>query len=350
MVETCLVMTDNSTSQIEMAMKNRVSPTATNNLITALNSSQSSTTSIKYLFRNGADPWATSHLGSSVLDLCLRDGRHFVASAWAQAAREHLKKYVSMKNPMADARVVDLVAGSVYLDPQDRQEHLRKFLFKPEKVEEHHAFICKMFTSRNPQIWPVISSMLLLRPHLHSLPVPSFVDSSTESDFFADDVDIVQFFNTQPPQYSTVLIDEFVAHAPNQVLYNYLKDKRHVVNLDWKTNPVVKDRLRLFLSSDWAHQWKELPGFRLGVSGINDKGETALHHYLRDVDPSQLTVQGLEVLLDVGNSWHQTDATGVNCLTLINELSNTGKLTEEVQDFVEQSASPAQSVFRAFSA
>lgn len=331
-------------------MKNRVSPTATNNLIIALNSSQSSTTSIKHLFHSGADPWAASNFGSSVLDLCLRDGRNFIASAWAQAARDHLKKYSVLKNPMADMRVVDLIAGSVYLDPLDRQEHLRRFLFKPEKVDDHHAFICKMFTSRNPQIWPVISSMLLMRPNLHSLPVPSFVDSRTDNDFFADDVDIVQFFNTQPPQYSAILIDEFVSHAPNQVLYNYIKDKRHVVNLDWKTNPSIKDRFRWFLSSEWAYQWKDVPGFRLGISGVNEKGETALHHYLRSVDPTQISVEGLEVLLGVGNSWHQSDAQGVNCLTLINDASVKEKLSEAVKEFVQETTAPAQSVFTAFGA
>lgn len=329
-------------------MKSRVSPTATHNLITALNSTQSSTTAIKYLFRNGADPWAVSHMGSSVLDLCLRDGRHFVASAWTQAAREHLKKQTTLLNPMADVRVVDLVAGSVYLNPEDRQEHLRRFLFNPQKVEEHHQFICKMFTSRNPQIWPVIASMLLLRPHLHSLSVPPFLDQRVDNDFFADDVDIVQFFNAPVAQHSHILIDEFVAHAPNQVLYNYLKDKRHVVDLDWRSNPAIKDRLRLFLSSDWAAQWNEVPGFRLGVSGVNAKGESALHHYVRAVDPAHITVEGLQVLLDAGNSWSQADNTGVNSLALMNALSDAGKLTSAVQEFVEHSATPSQTVFRPF--
>lgn len=329
-------------------MKNRVSPTATKNLMTALNSTQSSTTSITYLFRNGADPWASTTMGSSVLDLCLRDGRHLVASAWAKSARENLKKHATLSNPMADQRVIDLVAGAVYLDPQDRQEHLRRFLFNPQKTEEHHQFICKMFTSRNPQIWPVISSMLLLRPHLHSLPVPAFLDNSTESNFFADDVDIVQFFNPQPPQHTKTLIDEFVSHAPNKVLYNYLKDKRHVVNLDWKTNPVIKERLRLFLTSEWAHQWKELPGFRLGLSGTNERGESAMHYYLRHIEPNQITVEGLQVLLEVGNSWNQTDDKGFSALTLANALSDAGRLNQTVQEFVEQSAAPAQSVFRPF--
>ena len=303
-------------------MKSRVSPTATSNLINTLNRDQSATTSIKYLFRNGADPWAVTAMGSSVLDLCLRDGRPFVASAWAQAAREHLKKSSTIKNPMADTRVVDLVAGAVYLEPQDRQEHMRRFLFNPQKVEDHHEFICKMFTSRNPQIWPVIANMLLLRPHLHSVRVPEFLDKSVESDFFADDVDIV--------------------------LYNYLKDRRHVVELDWTKNDAVRERLRLFLSSEWAHQWKDLPGFSAVLSGVNAQGETPLHHYLRSVPVGQISVEGLEVLLASGNSWHQTDKNGVNSLTLLNNLLGDPSLSESVREFVEQSAAPAQSVFRPF--
>lgn len=328
-------------------MKSRVSPTATSNLINTLNRDQSATTSIKYLFRNGADPWAVTAMGSSVLDLCLRDGRPFVASAWAQAAREHLKKSSTIKNPMADTRVVDLVAGAVYLEPQDRQEHMRRFLFNPQKVEDHHEFICKMFTSRNPQIWPVIANMLLLRPHLHSVRVPEFLDKSVESDFFADDVDIVQFFTPQANR-SAILIDQFVTHAPNQVLYNYLKDRRHVVELDWTKNDAVRERLRLFLSSEWAHQWKDLPGFSAVLSGVNAQGETPLHHYLRSVPVGQISVEGLEVLLASGNSWHQTDKNGVNSLTLLNNLLGDPSLSESVREFVEQSAAPAQSVFRPF--
>ena len=318
-------------------MKSYVSPQASQQALSiAEGRDPHAITKLAQSFRNGADPWSINKRGVSLLDLCLQDGRHAILSLWADAARRqfHYGLTSSGLSPIAPPAVknatlamarnnihmIDLVGSFVHLTKNDRQFHLRRFLFgqggksNPKGAEER--FVYQLAVHSSPQRWNAISNTLLLFPNLNNLEVPAYpplrqhqvLGQETTGD--APD----NPSHADNPFVMARLVDEFVTHAPIQVLINHMSSIHHRVNMDWRKNPTLLNRLRHFTDGNWAEHWKDV-----GVvfSGTDDEGDTLLHHYLRSTPTPMLNAPAIDFLLEHSAPWTARNNKHESCEDLV---------------------------------
>lgn len=294
-------------------MKSRISPIATQKLLTTLLSSNASSTSVGYLFRNGADPWAITSTGKNILQLCLEHGKQETLSMWVQSAKKNLSVLASIKNPMADQRIIDLMAVCVYLSAEDRQGGIQKFLFSPN-IEQQKHFINSLMNNNNPQSWSVIGNMMLLRPEM------------------AD-----WYFSPPKTLHETESLSNlFVENAGNHVLCKFLENKKNTINMTWFENKTLQKRiLSSFLHPDWCHIYKNIPNASKLFSGSDEKGNTPLLLYIQDTPPDRIHSDALAVLSHFGNDWHQKNENNESAYDVLQELLSSNRVSNDVKEYTE---------------
>ena len=277
-------------------------------------------------FQKGADPWEHSQQ-ADLLDLCLKDGRAAVLGAWVEAARRQalFPTPRSVSSPRK-IHLVDLIASSLYLSRNARRIQLRNFVQKNSTIETQEEFLRHVVELRAPQGWQVVSNALLLNPDLHGTRVQHFPQALKFSTLHQSPL------NSEGGSFAKIE-DEFIQHAPTQILYNHISNKQHRLELDWRNNPLMLERLRQFLDPIWTSFWRDM-----GVvfHGSDNNNNNLLYHYLRSTPTAQLKVDAVEFLLEKGAQWKQLNLDGQSALELMHLHMESEDLPHDVQDLFEQ--------------